>query len=304
VVYSNALAVNQSASALNDLVITREGAADTKKSQVPNQALASAPRLGKIVAAPSRILPVGSIENPGAGRSVLVGYGWSGSSALLNGAPVEGGAGFLNTGSPGSYTLDVGGTRVATMVSLGSVPKAAAQVCPAGGETQLRWNIESGSFLEAAADLGANIPSQASGAAAVPAPGRNYALYAITKEGGAFVRSSSSLPPWSLQEAVSVLVEPGQQSERSSVRLTNYACSPLAWTASAGEAFLSLDLSSGQTASAGSLPFTVQVDQLSLGRHTASILVNAGDAGAKTARVEVHVAAQVYRVYAPLVQRR
>jgi hypothetical protein len=304
VVYSNPLAVNQSVSALNDLVITREGAADTKKSQIPNQALGSAPRLGKIAAAPSRILPVGSVDNPGAGRSAIVGYGWSGSSAVLNGAPVEGGAGFQSTSSPGSYTLDVGGTRAASLVSLGFAPKAAVQVCPAGGETQLRWNIESGSFLEAAADLGAAIPSQASGAAAVPAPGRNYALYAITREGGTFVRSGSSLPPWSLQEAVSVLVEPGQQPERSSVQLTNFACSPLAWTASAEDTFLSLDASYGQTASAGSLTFTVQVGQLSLGRHTASILVDAGDAGAKTARVEVHVAAQVYRVYAPLVQRR
>jgi hypothetical protein len=304
VVYSNALAQWQSVASLNELVIVRNDVPDTKKSQIPNQALAVQPKLGKIIAAPSQVLPVNSVVSPASPREAVVGYAWSGSTASLNGAPVSGGVGHSSVTSANTFTLNVGGVQFTTSVTLAPQPRATIQACPSGTSQQLYWNVEAGTFLDAAVDQGISIPSQPTGSVLIPLPVKDYSLYAITKEGGVFVTLNSSLPPWTLQESVSLMIQANENSSQGVIQLINNTCHILNWTASSDAPFIRFETSSGQIVSSGKVPFIVQPDNLSLGKHQTQIIVDAGEAGSKITRVEIFIVENIHRVFYPLVFRR
>jgi hypothetical protein len=304
VVYSNALAMNQSVPNLNELVIIRNDVPDTRKSQIPNQALAVQPKLGKIIAAPSLILPVSSVSNPGSPREAVVGFAWSGSSATLNRAPVSGGVGHISVSSANTFTLDVGGVQFTTAVTMAAQPRATIQSCPSGTSQQLYWNIEEGTFLEAVVDQGISIPSQPSGSIQISLPVKAYSLYAITKEGGVFVTSDPSSTPWTLQESVSLMLQVNDNSTQGVIQLNNNTCDILNWTASSAAPFIRFETSSGQIASSGIVPFIVQPDNLPLGKHLAQIVVDAGEAGSKMTQVEIFIVENIHRVFSPLIPRR
>jgi hypothetical protein len=303
-VYSNALATYRNVAQLNDLVIVRNDVPDTKKSQIPNIALAVPPKLGKIIAAPSQVLSLNSVVSPGSPREAVVGYAWSGSSATLNRAPVSGGVGHISVSSANTFTLDVGGVQFTTAVTMAAQPRATLQSCPSGTSQQLYWNVEEGTFLDAVVDQGISIPSQPSGSIQISLPVKAYSLYAITKEGGVFVTLDPSLPPWTLQASVSIMMGVDERSAPGVILLNNNTCGILEWRASSDAPYVQLETIAGQTVSSGGIPFIVRPDNLSLGKYQAQITVDAGEAGSKMTRVEIFIVENIRRVFSPLMYRR
>ncbi len=97
---------------LNSLVIDRPGGEPpTDKSTRNNTFLASDPRTGRLVAAPSRVLRVGAAGDP-ATPSAFLGHAWSGGSATLAGENLAASSGVVEITAAGSYPLRVDGQVV------------------------------------------------------------------------------------------------------------------------------------------------------------------------------------------------
>jgi hypothetical protein len=302
-VYSNSLATYRSVAQLNDLVIQRSNGTSTDKTQVANQFLGSVPKIGRIMAAPSRVLPLGSVENPVSPQAAYIGYAWSGGSATLNGVHVSGGAGLAAASQAGSYTLNVGGETFTADILLGPAPSAHFQASTSAGSTLISWDLQSGDFLDAAVDQGVSIPSQPSGSVQVISPEQVYSFYAITKQGGVFITADSSSPVLSAPAYVFVLAGMNQDDPRGYVPLRNAGGGTLVWTASTGSKIITLEAGSGETTTMDSIAFRINKQALSLGRHYAEIQIEAGEAGSQTVQVEILLVEHVYTVTLPLLQR-
>jgi predicted outer membrane repeat protein len=96
------------------------------KSDGGNTALASPPRDGVLLA-----VPPGLGFGAPASTLTFLAHAWSGNSATLAGQPLASRAGLLTVGSPGTYTLTVDGTAVASA-------QVAASACTAGPTLCLR----------------------------------------------------------------------------------------------------------------------------------------------------------------------
>jgi predicted outer membrane repeat protein len=97
-----------------------------EKSDGGNTALASPPRDGVLLA-----VPPGLGSGAPASTLTFLAYAWSGSTASLAGQALTSRAGLLTVTSPGTYTLVVDGTAVATA-------QVAASACTAGPTLCLR----------------------------------------------------------------------------------------------------------------------------------------------------------------------
>lgn len=103
--------------------------------------------------------------------------------------------------------------------------------------------------------------------------------------------------------SVTLLAELGAASAAGSLQIDGSGCQPLAWTASATGAALTLGTSSGITPA--TLPITADIQGLPLGTHAlGSITVTgAGGAGDVTRQVQVVVVETLYRNYLPAIHR-
>ncbi|MEM1552105.1 MAG: hypothetical protein QXH03_05520 [Candidatus Bathyarchaeia archaeon] len=101
-VYKNALTSLQTVEGLNNLTINRQNGISTKKSTNPNLWIAQMPAVGQILGVPPFAIPSYPIP-------YYLGWGWSGISAVLNGAPLSSNIGLVEVAGPGVYTLTVNG---------------------------------------------------------------------------------------------------------------------------------------------------------------------------------------------------
>jgi hypothetical protein len=189
-IYRHSSAGSKTPSEINSLVITHSGV--DKGSG--NSWLSSAPVLGSLLAAPSRILPVTAAGDDEPVTASYLGYAWDGGSATLDGVGVNGGRGWGPTGV-GTHILDVAGTEFQATVGVGPAPGAALTASPAvitGGEpVTLSWSTQAGTFLGAFIDHGVGRRATSSGQVTVfPAVTTTYRLYVATAEGGATAEST------------------------------------------------------------------------------------------------------------------
>jgi len=184
-VYRHSSAGSKTPSELNSLVITHSGV--DKGSG--NSWLSSAPVLGSLLAAPSRVLPVTAAGDSEPSTVSYLGYAWDGGSATLDGVGVSGGRGWGPTSS-GTHTLDVAGTEFQATVGVGPAPGAALTASPAvitsGEPVTLSWSTQAGTFLGAFIDHGVGRRATSAGQVTVfPTATTTYRLYVATAEGGA-----------------------------------------------------------------------------------------------------------------------
>ncbi len=152
---------------------------------------------GTILAVPKMVLPSGANGETGPTRAYF-GFAWSGASASYNGGGVSGYTGIASTTTAGTSTLSVNGVPYRATVSLGAAPAAGIGILDYGASYTLSWNVNAGTFLDAAFDKNLSIPSAPSGSISASAmPGTTFHFYAITKEGGVVV-SGTAVPYGSL----------------------------------------------------------------------------------------------------------
>ena len=184
-VYRHSIAQSKTPSELNTLVIAHSGV--DKGSG--NSSLSSAPVLGALIAAPTRILPVTAAGDSEPSTAAYLGYAWDGGSATLDGVTVSGGRGWGPT-TAGSHTLSVAGTPFQATVGTGPAPAAALTASPqhisSGEPVLLSWSTQAGTFSGAFIDHGVGRRSTPSGQVQVfPTATTTYRLHVATAEGGA-----------------------------------------------------------------------------------------------------------------------
>jgi hypothetical protein len=103
--------------------------------------------------------------------------------------------------------------------------------------------------------------------------------------------------------AVTLLAELGAATAAGSLQIDSNSCQPLAWTASATGAALTLSTTSGVTPAA--LPISADVQGLPLGAHIlGSVTVTgANGAGVATRQVRAVIVETLYRSYLPAIRR-
>ncbi len=99
-------------SELNSLVVSRSNGTSTDKSQVANQALATAPNAGALVAAPSLVLAQAAAGDPAPPTDAFLGYAWRGPSASIAGQRLPGRSGLFPVTDDGTFALRVAGAAV------------------------------------------------------------------------------------------------------------------------------------------------------------------------------------------------
>ena len=124
---------------LNGLVVNRAGGPTTVKSPVPNQALAAAPAAGSLVAIP----PAGS---PSSRSAPFLAYAWTGNLAALDGAALSRHQGLVEGAAPGSHSLVVDGTTVATAAIATPQCTSDPVLCLSGDRfhVQVQWELPTG----------------------------------------------------------------------------------------------------------------------------------------------------------------
>ena len=292
----------RSASELNSLVINRNNSTSTDKG-FGNTALASAPKVGKILAIPLQILSTNANGDSAPPTLAYLGYGWSGASATLDGNAVAGNAGVSAAGI-GTHTLSVGGTNFTASISQAATP-AATLTANGTSPVTLTWSVTAGTFLEVAMDHGVTIPSSASGSVQVSPPtDTDYHLYVITKEGGILKSVNSGLPILNVPSAVTVLAGLNYPVNKGYFNIKNDGGSTLQWTAtSQTPSLITMDTPSGQTTTQGTIAFTLNVGSLSPGNYVGTINVNAGTGGSAVVTVTVKVVGILYKVHLPIITR-
>jgi predicted outer membrane repeat protein len=184
-IYRHSIAQSKTPSELNSLVIAHSGV--DKGSG--NAGLSSAPVLGSLLAAPSRVLPVTAAGDGEPSTVSYLGYAWDGGGATLDGVPVSGGRGWGPT-TAGNHTLTVAGTPFQATVGTGPAPSAQLTASPeiisSGQLVTLSWSTQAGTFSGAFIDHGVGRRSTSSGQAQVfPTATTTYRLHVATEEGGA-----------------------------------------------------------------------------------------------------------------------
>ena len=128
------------------------------KAPTANIALANAPVIGGIVAAPSAILATRAAGDAATPTTSYLTYAWSGGDATLNGTPVLGGAGFAFPAGPGTHVLSVAGTPYTDTIVNGPIPATVLSALPAdaatGASSTLSWSTVGGTFLAQVIDQG------------------------------------------------------------------------------------------------------------------------------------------------------
>jgi hypothetical protein len=217
-IYRHSIAQSKTPSELNSLVIAHSGV--DKGSG--NAGLSSAPVLGSLLAAPSRVLPVTAAGDSEPSTVSYLGYAWDGGGATLDGAPVSGGRGWGPT-TAGTHTLTVAGTPFQATVGVGAAPSATLTANPtviaSGQPTTLSWSTGAGAFTGAFIDHGVGRRTAPSGQVQLfPTATTTYRLHVATDEGGA----TSEVTVW-VDELPSGLFADGFESGDSS-----------AWSATVG----------------------------------------------------------------------
>jgi len=106
--------VDHTVAGLNALVIARPGGPAFSKSDVDNTQLAGAPRVGRLVAGPSRLL-ANATRGESSPPTGLLGYAWTGgATAAINGVAgnLPGKTGVAEVDEDGRYRLRVAGDEV------------------------------------------------------------------------------------------------------------------------------------------------------------------------------------------------
>jgi len=183
-IYRHSMVGSKTVSELNSLVLVHSGI----DKGANNQWSSSAPVLGVLRAAPSKILPTVAAGDPGSSTEAYLGYAWSGGSAILDGSTVNGGIGF-ETAAVGSHTLNVSGQDFVAIIGNGATPVATLTADPqsisGGGSTTLSWSTTSGTYIGAYLDHGIGDLGTASGSIVVaPTATTTYTLMVVTEEGG------------------------------------------------------------------------------------------------------------------------
>lgn len=151
-------------------------------------ATSASPADGKLLGVPPQFAADTALTS---GESWLA-YGWSGSSARLDGAtlglnPRNG----LQAAGDALHVLEVQNGTVTRSADVSPAVSpvtslAAAATCPASGSTTLAWTTPAGNFLAALIDQGVG-GGTASGSTGVTPPGTvTYRRAALTREGGAW----------------------------------------------------------------------------------------------------------------------
>lgn len=301
-IYKNSITSWQTVAQLNSLVINRTSGVSTDKGS-GNLALASAPHLGKILAAPTQRLATSANGDATPPTLAYLGYAWSGGAATLDGQSVAGYAG-LASSSAGAHTLSVAGTDFVASITQASAP-AATFTSSGSSPITLTWALTSGTFLDAAIDQGVTIPSSASGSIQTyPAVDTDYLFYAITKEGGIVNRINTGVPVLSAPASVTVLAGLNYPVNKASFNIQNAGGSLMQWTAvSQTPSLITIDTASGQTNTLDSVNFTLSVGSLSAGTYVGTVTVDAGVAGTATVTVNVKVVDTLYKIFLPFISR-
>lgn len=190
-VYGNPVGpvLKHSPTSLNSLIIDRPSPAlDTVKSQVDNSALGTAPRIARLLAAPSEILSQGAVGDTPATTPAYLTWAAGGGAATLDSTAVATPFG-IATSSVGPHTLAVSPTTDVATIDAGETPAVSFGASPDAVETGepsvLSWNLTSGTFEIAAVDHGLSAAAPASGNVTVTPPATTtYRLYLATREGG------------------------------------------------------------------------------------------------------------------------
>jgi hypothetical protein len=139
------------------------------------------------------------------------------------------------------------------------------------------------------------------------ANGATYRLYIITQEGGIIVPGSVSPPQkLSVPDSAHVLAGLNGPVRQGAIQVTNLGSGSLTWTAQAGGSLanrIHIDVPSGQVATSGTIPFSVDMTGLAVGMYHGSIVVDAGSAGSSTVAVTVQVVRTLRLLYLPLAKR-
>jgi len=267
-----------------------------------NTYLPSAPTIGKI-AAPLQILTTNAYGDSAPPTLAYLGYDWSGSSATLDGVTVTGNAG-LSSAGVGTHTLSVGGTNFTANVSQAATPDATFTTS-GNSPVTLNWSVTAGTFLDAAIDHGVTIPSASSGSVqASPPVDTTYWFYAITKEGGVVKSIKTGVPILNVPASVTVLAGLNYPVNKGYFNIKNDGGSTLLWTAtSQTPSRITMDTSSGNTPTLGTVGFTLNVGSLAPGDYVGTISVDAGTAGNGVVTVNIKLVDILYKTYLPIIAR-
>lgn len=288
---------------LNSLVIAHSTGVSTDKGS-GNQAVTVAPKLGKLLAAPSQILATNARGDSAPPTLAYLVYAWSGaSSTTLDGQALVDTAGISSAGS-GAHTLSVGGTNFTASISQPAAPAATFTTSGASPST-LGWSLTAGTFLDMAIDHGVTVSPSVSGTVQVfPAADADYLLYVITKEGGVVKLVNTGLPILNVPAAVTVLAGLNYAVNQGYFGIKNDGGGALQWAAaSQTPGLITMDTPSGETSAIGAIVFTLNTGSLAPGDYIGTIDVNAGSAGTASVTVTVRVIDILYRLSLPLVSR-
>jgi len=306
IVYSDSLTGGKTVAQLNSLVVQRANGTSTPKSQTANTALANAPIVGMVIAAPLHILNTTAAGDPPPPTSAYLGYAWSGGSATLDGVTVSGNAGVTGTTSLGSHTLSVGGTPFATQVAQELSPTATFTSDQNGSNLYtLSWDVQQGTFMDASIDHGVAISPVVLGSVQVSAVDDvTFCFYTIAEEGGFTKCTSTGKPLLSTNDTFQVLVGLNSPVQHRALYIGNSGGGLLTWTAQTETPnLITLETSSGQTETGQMLQFIVDATGKSTGQYTGYIDVNAGAAGSQRVTVTVKVVQNLKEVFLPVVTR-
>jgi hypothetical protein len=297
-IYKNSLTVTQNVSGLNSLVV------HVDKSTINNSWLASAPVVAKILAAPPEILDTTANGDPEQSTTSYVGYAWNGTSATLNGSPLSNKTGVQPVTQAGIYQLSVNGTSASAQVADGAEPLVSTSLTPGNPGPILNWNLEEGTFLDAAVDRGVNILSAPSGSVQLPSSEGVYQFYIITNEGGERKEINPTLPILSAPTSVTVLAGLNLPTNYGSILIHNDGGQKITWTAQSGTpALIQVQTPSGTFDTQDVISFLVNANQLAPGQYTGTISINGGVAGSAQVVIYVIVVAQAYQLFVPEVIR-
>ena len=232
-----------------------------------------------------------------------LGYAWSGGSVTFDGQAVTGNAGVSSAGT-GTHTLSVGGTDFIASISQAPTP-AAAFTASGSSPVTLNWSVTAGTFLDVAIDHGVTIPSSPSGSVQVSPPvDTDYWLYVITREGGIVKSVNTGAPILNVPSTITVLAGLNYSVNKGAFTIQNDGGGTLQWTAtSQTPSLITMDTPTGQTATQGTIGFTLNVGSLPPGDYVGTIDVDAGTAGAAQVTVNVKLVSILYKVHLTLVAR-
>ncbi|MEM8961646.1 MAG: right-handed parallel beta-helix repeat-containing protein [Acidobacteriota bacterium] len=167
-VFNNLLTGSVSATDLDDLVVVRTGAPSTDKSDGGNQRLASRPREGVLVAAPSRIRTDPPPGEP-APSPAWLGWLWSGTAATIDGAALGSRVGSRPETVAGERVLTVDGEPSATATFTGEGTASGGcvatdtRMCLGSGRFQVEVSWESTTGEQGAGRVVAGVQAEDSG---------------------------------------------------------------------------------------------------------------------------------------------